>query len=70
MLERLPEMCSIWAEQHVPVGEASRLDRDRGKMPLPHRNDGPTRNAILTIAIEPAGLLPERAARVKPAGVD
>jgi hypothetical protein len=41
------------------VGEASRLDHDRGKMPLPHGNHDRNRNAILTIAQAPALLRQE-----------
>jgi hypothetical protein len=50
-VDRLPEICSVWLEQHKPVGGAPRLDLDRGKMPLPHRNHDRRRNAILTIAL-------------------
>ena len=50
--ERLSEMCSAWAESYEPVGQASRLDRHRGKMPLPHRKDDRIRNADPTIAIK------------------
>jgi hypothetical protein len=39
------------------VGEASRLDQDRGKMPLPHGHPNRNRKAILTIVLSACAMI-------------